>query len=80
MGETNTIIMGDWNSVVEIKHIKTMLDHLDWEGGIRDAKCLLTSVKGMDLIQQTHGSKSLKGDCTPGNHQRIRVDINWTMP
>jgi diphthamide synthase (EF-2-diphthine--ammonia ligase) len=36
-GETNAIIMGDvW---LEIKHITTLLDHMDWEGGIREVKC-----------------------------------------
>jgi hypothetical protein len=58
---------------LEIKHITTLLDHIDWEGGIREVKCLLTFVK------ETHGSKNLKEDCTPRNHQGIGVDINWTM-
>jgi hypothetical protein len=30
--------------------IKTLLDHMDWEGGIRDVKCLLTSVKEMGSL------------------------------
>jgi hypothetical protein len=49
-GATNTIIMGDWNSVVGNKAHHNMLDHMDWEGEIREVKCLLTSVKEMDLL------------------------------
>jgi hypothetical protein len=51
-GVTNTIVMGDWNSMVgdEINHIRTLLDHMDWEEEIREVKCLLTFVKEMDLL------------------------------
>jgi hypothetical protein len=37
-GARNTIIMGDWNSVVG-EHITTLLDHMDWEEGIREVRC-----------------------------------------
>jgi hypothetical protein len=30
-GETNTIIMGDWKSVVGDKAHPTLLDHMDWK-------------------------------------------------
>jgi exonuclease III len=49
-GATNTIIMGDWNSVVGDKAHDNTVDHMDWEGRIREVKCLLTSVKEMDLL------------------------------
>jgi hypothetical protein len=35
---------------LEIKHITTLLDHMDWEGGIREVKCLLNSVKEIDFL------------------------------
>jgi hypothetical protein len=48
--DNNTIIMGDRNSVVGGKAHHNILDYMDWEGGIREVKCLLTSVKEMDLL------------------------------
>jgi hypothetical protein len=30
--------------------IETLLDHMDWEGEIREFKCSLTSVKEMSLL------------------------------
>jgi hypothetical protein len=34
----------------EIKHITTLLNHMNWEGSIREVKCLLTPVKEMGLL------------------------------
>jgi exonuclease III len=69
-GVTNTIIIGDWK--LEIKHIKTLLDHRDWEGGTREVKCSSTFLKGMNLSSPTHGLR------TPGKHQEIEVDTSWS--
>jgi len=41
-GETNIIIMGEWNSKVEDKSYKTMFDHIYYEGEIRLVKCTST--------------------------------------
>jgi hypothetical protein len=37
-------------SELEIKHIKTLLDHMDWEGGIGEVKYLLASVKELGWL------------------------------
>ena len=41
-GETNIIIMGEWNSKVGDKSYKTMFDHIYCEGEIRLVKCTST--------------------------------------
>jgi exonuclease III len=38
-GETNTIIMGDWNSVVGDKAHQNIIGPYDWEGEIGEVKC-----------------------------------------
>jgi hypothetical protein len=50
---------------LEVNHTETLLDHMDWEGEIREMKCLLTLVKGMDLSSPTHRLRSLSEYCTP---------------
>jgi len=62
-----------------LDHTKTMLDHMGWEGEIREVKCSSTFMIGIDLSSATHGLRSLKEDCTPGKkHQEIVVDAGWT--
>jgi hypothetical protein len=63
---------------LEINNIQTLLDHMDWEGEIREVKCSSTFVKGKKLSSSTHGLRSLREDCTPGKHQEIKVDTSWT--
>jgi len=48
---------------------ETLLDHLDYEGEIREGTCSLASVKGKDLSSPTHGLRSLREDSTPEKHQ-----------
>jgi len=50
---------------LEMNHTETLLDHMDWEGEIREVKCLVTLVKGMDLSSPTHHLCRLSEDCTP---------------
>jgi hypothetical protein len=42
-GETNTIVMGEWESMDDgwrkIIYIYTLFEYLDWKGEIGDVKC-----------------------------------------
>jgi exonuclease III len=78
-GGTNTIIMGDWNSVVgDTAHHNTVRPYGLGRRNQR-GQMLIDFCERNGLVIKTHGSKNLKEDCTPGNHQGIGVDINWTM-
>jgi hypothetical protein len=48
--ETSMIILVDGREWLEMKHITTSLDHVDWEAEIREIKCSLTSVKDMGVL------------------------------
>ena len=63
---------------LDINHTKTILDHTNWEGEIRQVKCTSTPMKGMDL-SPIRGLRSLREDCTPGKHQEIEVNISLTI-
>ena len=77
-GETNTFIMGKWNSVVGDKSYQnTVRPHV--LGRRNQIKRTSTSMKGMDLSSPIHGLKSLREDCTPGKHQEIEVNISLTI-
>lgn len=77
-GETNSIIMGDWKSVVGDKSYRNMLDYMDLEEEIREVKCLSTFMKGLDLSSPKHGLRNLRELCKLGKNQKIEVDTSWT--
>jgi len=77
-GDTNTIIMGDWNSVVGDESYRNNVGPHGLGRKKQEVKCLLTFVKEMDCLSPTHGSGSLREDCTQGRCQGIGVDIIWT--
>ena len=59
-------------------HTETLLDHMGWEGEIREVKGSSIFMKGMGLSSPIYGLRSLKEDCTPGKHQVIEVNTSWT--
>jgi exonuclease III len=63
-GDTNSIIMGDWNTVFEINLTVIFVTHMDWEIETKEVKCLLTSVKERALLSLTRGLRSLREGCT----------------
>jgi hypothetical protein len=77
-GETDTIIMGIGTVWLKINHIETLLDHMDWEGGIREVKRSSTFIKAMDLSSPTHGLRSLRRLYTwkaPGDRSRDYIVV-----
>jgi hypothetical protein len=48
---------------------------MDWEGEIREVKFPSTFVKEMNL-SPTHGFRSVREECLPGQHQKIEIDMN----
>jgi hypothetical protein len=55
------------------------VDHMDWERGTKEGKCLLTFVKELDWSSSTRGSRSLREGYIPGNLQEINIDISWII-
>jgi exonuclease III len=72
---TNTIIMGDWNSIVGDKFV----DHMDWGRETKETKCLLTSVKELYSLSLTRGLRSLRENCILGKLQAIDIGISWII-
>lgn len=60
---------------LDINHTETCLDRMDWEGEIREVKFPSTFVKEMNL-SPTHGFRSVREECLPGQHQKIEIDMN----
>jgi hypothetical protein len=50
--------------------------HMDWEIETKEIKCLLTSVKELDLLSLTRGVRSLREGCILGKLQAINIDIS----
>jgi hypothetical protein len=78
-GATNTIIMGDWNSVVGNKAHHNTVGQYGLGRRNQRGQMLIDFCERNGLVITKHGSKNLKEDCTRGNQQGIRVDIIWTM-
>jgi hypothetical protein len=79
MGETNTIVMGDWNGVVGNKAHHNIVGPYGLGRRNQRGQMLIDFCERNGLVITTHGSKNLKEDHTPGNHQGIGVNISWTM-
>jgi predicted phosphohydrolase len=58
-GDTNTIIMGDWKSVIGDNQTVIFAAHIDWEIETKEVKCLLTCVEELDSLSLTCGLKRL---------------------
>jgi len=72
-GETNTIIMGDWNSVVGDGSYRIIVGPHGLGRKSHRGQMLINFCE-----RNGHGSGSLREDCTYGRHQEIGVDIIWT--
>jgi len=77
-GDTNTIIMGDWNSVVGDESYRNIVGSHGLGRKNHRGQMLIIFVQEMGCLSPTHGSGSLREDCTHGRHQEIGVDISWT--
>ena len=77
-GDTNTIRIGDWNSVVGDESYRNIVGPHGLGERNTEVKCLLTFVKEMDCLSPTYGSGRLREDCTHGRHQEIGVNFSWT--
>jgi exonuclease III len=58
--DTNTIIMGDCNSVVGLNQTVIIVAHMDWEVETKEVKCLLTFVEELDSLSLTRNLRSLR--------------------
>jgi exonuclease III len=76
-GDTNTIIMGDWNSVVGDESFRNTVGPHGL-GRRNHRGQMLINFCERNGMSPTHGSESLREDCTHGRHQEIGVNISWT--
>ena len=76
-GDTNTIIMGGWNSVFEDESYRNIVGPHGL-GRKNHRGQMFINFCERNGMSPTHGSGSLRENCTHGRHQEIRVDISWT--
>jgi exonuclease III len=77
-GDTNTIILGDWNSVVGDEPCRNIVGSHGLGRRKHRGQMLIDLVKEMDSLSPTYGSRSQKEECTHGRHLGIGFDISWT--
>jgi exonuclease III len=77
-GDTNTIIMGDWNTVAGDESYRNIVRPHGLGRKNHRGQMLINFCERNGLLSSTHGSGSLQEDCSHGRHQEIRVDISWT--
>ena len=75
-GNTNTIIMGEWNSVVGDEPYRNIAGPHGLGRKNHRGQMLINFCERNGLIVTTHGSGSLREDCTHGRNQKIGVDIS----
>jgi hypothetical protein len=76
-GNTNSIIMEDWNSNVGDETYRNIVG--PHEVGRKNHKGqMLINFCERNGLSPTHGSESLREDCTHERHQEIGDDISWT--
>ena len=75
-GDTNTIIMGDWNSVVGEESYRNIVGPHGLGRRNHRGQMLIKFCERNRLIVT---NTSLREDCIHGRHQEIRVDISWTI-
>jgi exonuclease III len=78
-GETNTIIMGDWNSVVGDKAHHNTVGPYGLGRRNQRSEMLFDFCERNGLVITNIWLKNLKEDCTPENHQGNGVNFNWPM-
>jgi hypothetical protein len=77
-GSKNTIIMGNWKSVVGDESYRNIAGTHGLGRKNHRGQMLINFCERMDRLLPTHFSGSLREDCTHGRHQEIGVDISWT--
>jgi len=77
-GDTITIIKGDWNIVVGDESYTNIVGPHGLGRKNHRGQMLINFCERNGLIVTTHGSGSLREDCTHGRHQEIGVNISWT--
>ena len=76
-GDPNTIIMEDWNRVIGDKSYRNIVGPHGL-GRRNHRGQMLINFCERNGMSPTHGSESLREDCTHGRHQEIGVNISWT--
>jgi exonuclease III len=77
-GDTNTIIMGEWNSVVADESYRNIVGPHGLERNNHRGQMFINYCERNGL-SPTHGSGNLREDCTHGRHQKIGLDISCTI-
>jgi hypothetical protein len=77
-GETNSIILGDWNSVVGDESYQNIVGSHGLGRQNHRGQMLIGFRERYGLLSPTHGSRSQKEDCTHGRYLEIGVNISWT--
>jgi hypothetical protein len=76
-GETNAIIIDDWNNMVGDKSYRIIFEpHV--LGRCPKGKRSLT-VEKMALLSPARGLRSLRENSIPGKHQEIEREVSWTL-
>jgi hypothetical protein len=74
-GTTNTIIRGDWNSVVGDKSYQNIGGPHGHGRRNQKGEMLIDFCKETDSLSPTHGLRRLREDCT--KHQEIETNVCW---
>ena len=77
-GDTNAIILGDWNSVVRDETYRNIVGSHGLGRRNHRGQMLIDVCERNGWLSPTHGSRSQKEDCTHGRHLETEVDISWT--
>jgi hypothetical protein len=78
-GKTNTIIKGDWNSVVGVKSYRNVIGPRGLRRRNQRGKMFVDFEKEMDFLSPTHGLKGIREDCTAGKYREFKMDISLTI-
>ena len=77
-GDTNYIIMGDWNSVVGVESYGNIVGSHGLGRQNDRGRMLIDFCERNGLIVTNTWFKKPKEDCMYGRHLEIGVDISWT--
>jgi len=77
-GDTSSIILGDWNSVVGDESYRNIVGSHGPGRRNHRGQMLIDFCERNGLIFTNTWFKNPKEDCTHGKHLEIGVDIRWT--